>query len=123
MVCLPTRPQCASETIYFEDESGSDGGYLSSRTFFLLQFCHTPQTIGTYELHHGRFIYFVTRALQPRRRLRAIGAILQSGPTKQRAPTMVAHIVSDGRLFGLKPFDWVMLLAGMTLCGALTSLF
>ena len=23
---------------------------------------------------------------------------------------MVAHIVSDGRLFGLKPFDWVMLL-------------
>jgi hypothetical protein len=35
---------------------------------------------------------------------------------------MVAHIMSEGRLFGLKPFDWAMLLAGMTLCGALTFL-
>ena len=36
--------------VNFEDEFGSEGGYLSSRAYLLLQFCHTPQTIGTYEL-------------------------------------------------------------------------
>jgi hypothetical protein len=50
-------------------------------------------------------------------------AILQLAPTKQRAPAMMAHVMSEGRLFSLKPFDWAVLLVGMTLCGALTSLF
>ena len=31
--------------------------------------------------------------------------------------------VSEGRLFGLAPFDWAVLLVGMTLCGVLTPLF
>jgi hypothetical protein len=43
--------------------------------------------------------------------------------TKQRAPAMMAHVISEDRLFGLKPFDRAVLLVGMTLCGALTSLF
>lgn len=36
---------------------------------------------------------------------------------------MMMHIISQGRLFSLKPFDWAVLLVGMTLCGTLTSLF
>ena len=51
------------------------------------------------------------------------GAILQLAPTKQRTSAMMAHVMSEGRLFSLKPFDWAVLLVGMTLCGALTSLF
>jgi hypothetical protein len=31
--------------------------------------------------------------------------------------------MSRGRLFGLTPLDWAVLLVGMTFCGALTSLF
>jgi hypothetical protein len=30
---------------------------------------------------------------------------------------MMAYVVSDGRLFGLKPSDWSMLLVGVALCG------
>ena len=36
---------------------------------------------------------------------------------------MMAHVLNQGRLFGLAPLDWVVLLVGMTGCGALTSLF
>ena len=35
----------------------------------------------------------------------------------------MTHVMSEGRLFGLTPFDWAVLLVGMTMCGALTSLF
>jgi hypothetical protein len=51
------------------------------------------------------------------------GGNIKSAPTKQRTPAMMAHVISEGRLFSLKPFDWAVLLVGMTLCGALTSLF
>jgi hypothetical protein len=34
---------------------------------------------------------------------------------------MMAHVMSEGRLFSLKPFDWAVLLAGMALCAALMS--
>jgi hypothetical protein len=37
--------------------------------------------------------------------------------------TMMAYIVSDGRLFGLKSSEWAMLLVGVVLCGLLTLLF
>jgi hypothetical protein len=48
---------------------------------------------------------------------------IESASTKQRASAMMARVISEGRLFSLKPFDWAVLLVGMTLCGALTSLF
>jgi hypothetical protein len=51
------------------------------------------------------------------------GGHIEPAPTKQRAPAMMAHVISEGRLLSLKPFDWAVLLVGMTLCGALTSLF
>jgi hypothetical protein len=35
----------------------------------------------------------------------------------------MTHVMSEGRLFGLTPFDWAVLLIGMTVCAALTSLF
>jgi hypothetical protein len=36
---------------------------------------------------------------------------------------MMAHVLNQGRLFGLTPLDWAVLLVGVTLCGAVTSLF
>jgi hypothetical protein len=36
---------------------------------------------------------------------------------------MISSVVSEGRLFGLTPSDWWMLLASSTLCGVLTLLF
>lgn len=35
---------------------------------------------------------------------------------------MMAHMATGGRLFGLTPTDWAVLLGG-TLCGALMPLF
>lgn len=42
---------------------------------------------------------------------------------QQRVSTMLQYVVSEGRLFALKPSDWSMLLGGVTLCGLLTLLF
>ena len=36
---------------------------------------------------------------------------------------MISSVVSEGRLFGLTPSDWSMLLGSSTLCGVLTLLF
>jgi hypothetical protein len=36
---------------------------------------------------------------------------------------MMAYLASEGRLFGLTPTDWAVLLGGMILCGVLTPLF
>ena len=36
---------------------------------------------------------------------------------------MMAYVVSDGRLCGLKPSDWSVLLVAVALCGSLTLLF
>jgi hypothetical protein len=36
---------------------------------------------------------------------------------------MKAYLVSDGRLFALKPSEWGMLLVGVALCGLATLLF
>jgi hypothetical protein len=35
---------------------------------------------------------------------------------------MLAYVKSEGRLFGLKPSEWSMLLGGVILCGLLTLL-
>jgi hypothetical protein len=35
---------------------------------------------------------------------------------------MMAYVVSEGRLFALKPSEWSMLLVGVALCGFLTML-
>ena len=40
-----------------------------------------------------------------------------------RTAMMLAYVVSDGRLFGLKPSEWAMLLVGVILCGLVTLLF
>ena len=36
---------------------------------------------------------------------------------------MLAYVVSDGRLFALKPSEWAVLLVGVAVCGFLTLLF
>ena len=36
---------------------------------------------------------------------------------------MLAYVVSEGRLFALKPSDWSLLLGGVMFCGLLTLLF
>ena len=36
---------------------------------------------------------------------------------------MISCVMGEGRLFGLTPFDWSMLLGSSTLCGFLTLLF
>jgi hypothetical protein len=36
---------------------------------------------------------------------------------------MMAYVMSKGRLFSLKPFEWLMLLVGGMLCGSLMLLF
>ena len=41
----------------------------------------------------------------------------------QRAIAFMASMVSEGRLCGLKPSEWSMLLVGVALCGIATLLF
>jgi hypothetical protein len=41
----------------------------------------------------------------------------------QRVTAMMAYVVSEGRLCALKPAEWSLLLAGVTLCGIATLLF
>jgi hypothetical protein len=36
---------------------------------------------------------------------------------------MISCVMGEGRLLGLTPFDWSMLLGSSTLCGFLTLLF
>jgi hypothetical protein len=36
---------------------------------------------------------------------------------------MIAYIVSEGRLFELKPSEWAIMLAGVALCGFIALLF
>jgi hypothetical protein len=36
---------------------------------------------------------------------------------------MRAYVISEGRLFALKPSDWALMLVGVTLCGFITLLF
>ncbi len=42
---------------------------------------------------------------------------------QQRVLAMMAYMVSEGRLFALKPSEWSMLLVGVALCGLATLLF
>jgi len=35
---------------------------------------------------------------------------------------MMARVVSEGRLLSLNPFEWLMLLVGVILCGSLPLL-
>jgi len=44
------------------------------------------------------------------------------GTIRQWGSAMLAYVVSEGRLFALKPSDWSMLLGGVTLCGILILL-
>lgn len=65
-----------------------------------------------------RFITSVTCALQP-----PPSALV----TVQRISTeymrMMAYVISEGRLFGLKPSEWSLMLVGVALCGLMTLLF
>ena len=65
-----------------------------------------------------RFILSVTCALQPPPSTVA---------TVQRISTeymqMMAYVISEGRLFGLKPSEWSLMLVGIALCGLMTLLF
>ena len=42
---------------------------------------------------------------------------------RQRVSAMIAYLVSEGRLFALKPSEWLVLLVGVALCGFVTLLF
>jgi hypothetical protein len=42
---------------------------------------------------------------------------------QQRVPAMMAYVVSEGRVFALKPSEWAMLLIGVALCGFAALLF
>jgi hypothetical protein len=48
---------------------------------------------------------------------------VRHGTVQQRVSAMVAYVVSEGRLFALKPLDWGMLLVGVALCGFVSLLF
>ncbi len=41
----------------------------------------------------------------------------------QRVPPIMAYLATEGRLLGLKPSEWSMLLVGVALCGFLTLIF
>jgi hypothetical protein len=41
---------------------------------------------------------------------------------QQRISAMLTYVKGDGRLFGLYPSDWSMLIGGVILCGFLTLL-
>ena len=42
---------------------------------------------------------------------------------QQRVSAIMAYVVSEGRLCALKPSEWSLLLAGVTLCGLVTMLY
>ena len=42
---------------------------------------------------------------------------------EERVPAMVAYVMSEGRLFWLKPSEWSVLLVSVAFCGFLTLLF
>jgi hypothetical protein len=42
---------------------------------------------------------------------------------RQRVSAFMTSMVSDGRLCGLQPSEWSMLLIGVALCGVATLLF
>ena len=36
---------------------------------------------------------------------------------------MITFVISEGRLFGLTPSEWSLMLGGVALCGFITQLF
>jgi hypothetical protein len=42
---------------------------------------------------------------------------------RERVLAMIAHVVSEGRLFWLRPSEWSLLLVGVAFSGLLTLLF
>ena len=60
----------------------------------------------------------VARALQPRHPVSGrVRALIWA------SIAMMAHVVSEGRLFELTPSDWSVLLGGLSLSGLLILLF
>jgi hypothetical protein len=86
-----------------------------------------PGCCSAATLNNYRRVIPASRSIQPFCDLRAtaIVAVTRYGAagSKQRAPAMMAYVASEGRLFGLTPTDWAVLLVGMMLCGVLTPLF
>jgi hypothetical protein len=39
----------------------------------------------------------------------------------RRTTAMMSHVLNEGRLFGLGPVDWSLLLGSFVLCGLLTA--
>jgi hypothetical protein len=69
----------------------------------------------------GRFGHGVTRALQP---WIAKSAIREAHElVRGRVPAMMAYVISEGRLFWLRPSEWSLLLVGVAFSGLLTLLF
>ena len=60
----------------------------------------------------------MTWALQPSR-----PAIATVRRVSTEYTQMMTYVVSDGRLFGLNPSEWTMMLVGVALCGFITLLF
>jgi hypothetical protein len=49
--------------------------------------------------------------------------VVRHETVQQRVSVMMAYVVSEGRLFALKPSEWLMLLAGVAICGIAMLLF
>ena len=67
-----------------------------------------------------RFNRCVASALQ--RFPSAISMVEILSAVEERVPAMVAYVMSEGRLFWLKPSEWLLLLVSAAICGFLTLL-
>ena len=73
------------------------------------------------ERHHEkpvvRLNWSVTRTLQP------LAAAVAKVRRQHREKAMMTYVISEGRLLGLTPSEWSMMLGGVALCGFITLLF
>jgi hypothetical protein len=75
--------------------------------------------------HIPRYLTIRT-GIQSRCSARATAVVAGCRYSRNRLTTgksMGVYVMSEGRLFGLTPSDWSVLLGSFTLCGLLTLLF
>ena len=92
---------------------------MTFRLLITLKTSHELERKTSAEFH--QVLASVTRVLQLLPLIFAMQAEL--GNQKERAPTTMAYLISENRLFCLKLSEWSTLLVGVALCGILTLLF
>jgi hypothetical protein len=55
--------------------------------------------------------------------INSMGRIIQDCEMTAMMTAMMTYVVSEGRLFGLTPSEWSMMLVGVAFCGFITLLF